>query len=107
MLFLLRISGHNKGVRWTIYIVNAINIGEMVALFLVCVFQVTPIESMWDENIKPTAAIDIVAFIIATSAITIATDIIVLAIPFVIFIGLQMRLAQKLSLLVVFLAGGM
>jgi hypothetical protein len=45
-------------------------------------------------------------FYITTAIITIVTDFLVLLIPFWVFVGLKMRLAAKIGLIVVFLIGG-
>ncbi|KAL1875873.1 hypothetical protein Daus18300_003064 [Diaporthe australafricana] len=106
LVFLLRIGGCKSGVRRAIHIVNVVNLAEMIALFLVVIMQSIPIQAAWDLKVKATHQIEIVPFIIATAAITIATDVVVLAIPVWVFIGLNMRKAQKIGILLIFLAGG-
>lgn len=106
LVFLLRIGGCKSGVRRAIHIVNVVNLAEMIALFLVVIMQSIPIKAAWDLNVKATHQIEMVPFIIATAAITIATDVVVLAIPVWVFIGLNMRKAQKIGVLLIFLAGG-
>ncbi|KAH8203327.1 hypothetical protein TruAng_002523 [Truncatella angustata] len=104
--FLLRISSHNKNIRLAIYVVNFVNLAQMVALVIVVIFQTSPIEAAWNPNVEALYSVDFVQFAVASGAITIATDVLVLAIPICVFIGLNMRTAQKIGLIVLFLAGG-
>ncbi|GJC80353.1 satratoxin biosynthesis SC1 cluster protein 4 [Colletotrichum liriopes] len=106
LVFLLRLGGHKPGVRYTIYALNAINLATMVAIFLVVLFQTIPINAFWDSTIPKQREIDGPLFYIVSAIITIVTDFFVLAIPFWIFLGLKMRMAAKIGLIVVFLAGG-
>lgn len=106
LCFLLKIGGCKPGVKITIHIVNAINVAEMIALFLAVVLQTLPVRAAWDSSVTATHRIDLVPFIIATAAITITTDIIVLAIPVWIFMGLHLRMAKKVGIIIIFLAGG-
>jgi len=50
--------------------------------------------------------VDTGIFYIATSALTIFTDLAVLALPFWIFLGLKMPLKVRIALMGVFLLGG-
>lgn len=106
LVLLLRIGGHQKYARWSIHAVNTVNLMLMVAIFLVVVFQQIPIQSYWDLSITPTRTIDANTFDIVTAGITVVTDVIVLAIPIWLFLGLQMRLATKIGLILVFLSSG-
>ncbi|KAF5240079.1 hypothetical protein FANTH_9721 [Fusarium anthophilum] len=106
LFFLLRLGGHNRSIRWTIYGLNAFNIALMIAIFLTVVFQTIPINAFWDLSIKPERQIDGPVFYISSAIITIVTDVLVLLIPFWIFLGLKMRIAAKLGLIVIFLMGG-
>ncbi|KAI1046627.1 hypothetical protein LB505_011195 [Fusarium chuoi] len=106
LFFLLRLGGHNRGIKWTIYGLNAFNVALMIAIFLTVVFQTIPINAFWDLSVKPERQIDGPAFYISSAIITIITDFLVLLIPFWIFLGLKMRIAAKVGLIVVFLMGG-
>ncbi|KAF5620209.1 integral membrane protein PTH11 [Fusarium sp. NRRL 52700] len=106
LFFLLRLGGHKRGIKWTIYGLNAFNVAFMIAIFLTVLFQTIPINAYWDLSIKPERHIDGPLFYISSAIITIITDILVLLIPFWIFLGLKMRIAAKLGLIVVFLMGG-
>ncbi|KAF5688760.1 integral membrane protein PTH11 [Fusarium denticulatum] len=106
LFFLLRLGGHNRAIKWAIYGLNAINVALMIAIFVTVVFQTIPINAFWDHSVKPERQIDGPVFYISTAIINIITDVLVLLIPFWIFLGLKMRIAAKLGLIVVFLMGG-
>ncbi|KAF5602542.1 integral membrane protein PTH11 [Fusarium pseudocircinatum] len=106
LFFLLRLGGHNRAIKWAIYGLNAFNVALMIAIFLTVVFQTIPINAYWDLSVKPERQIDGPVFYISSAIITIITDVLVLLIPFWIFLGLKMRIAAKLGLIVVFLMGG-
>ncbi|KAK1990447.1 hypothetical protein LX36DRAFT_592576 [Colletotrichum falcatum] len=107
LVFLLRLGGHKPGVRYAIYALNTINLATMVAIFLVVLFQTIPINAFWDFTIPKQRQIDGPLFYISSAVITIITDFVVLALPFWIFMGLKMRMAAKVGLMMVFLASGL
>ncbi|CAI4219557.1 unnamed protein product [Parascedosporium putredinis] len=106
LFFLLRLGGHRQSIRWCIIVLNTFNLAMMVAVFLGVIFQTMPVRAYWDHSITPKYTIDGVAFYISTAIITIITDFLVLFLPFLIFLGLKMRLAAKIGLMMVFLTGG-
>lgn len=107
LVFLLRLGfGRDPKAKWMIHGLNAFNIAQMIAIFLVVVFQTIPVKAYWDWSITPSRTINGPSFYISTAAITVMTDILVLAIPIWIFSGLKMRVAAKVGLIFVFLLGG-
>ncbi|OLN88332.1 hypothetical protein CCHL11_00201 [Colletotrichum chlorophyti] len=74
LVFLLRLGGHNRGVRWTIYGLNGINLVTMTAIFLVVLFQTIPINALWDPNMPKRREINGTLFYIASAIITIITN---------------------------------
>ncbi|KAF4459081.1 CFEM domain-containing [Fusarium albosuccineum] len=106
LIFLLRLGGHKRSIRWSIYALNTFNILQMIAIFITVILQTIPIRAYWDMSVKKQHEIDSPLFYVSTAIITIITDILVLVIPFWVFLGLKMRLAAKLGLIVVFLMGG-
>ncbi|KAH8170558.1 CFEM domain-containing protein [Sarocladium implicatum] len=108
LLFLLRLSGQNKRIRMAIHALNAFNIALMIAIFLVVIFQCTPIDYFW-KQFRPGVeghCINSPIFVSSTAALNVLTDILVLALPFWIFLGLQMPRKVKWALLGVFALGG-
>ncbi|CAM1501351.1 Fc.00g105130.m01.CDS01 [Cosmosporella sp. VM-42] len=106
LIFLLRLGGHRRSIRWCIYALNIFNAALGVAIFLTVLFQTIPINAYWDLSIEKKRQIDGPLFYISTAIITIGTDFLVLILPFWVFVGLKMRLAAKVGLIVVFLLGG-
>ncbi|PCD42281.1 hypothetical protein AU210_004811 [Fusarium oxysporum f. sp. radicis-cucumerinum] len=105
LFFLLRLGGHRQSIRWSIYALNTFNITLMITIFTRVIFQI-PIAAFWNHSVTPRRQIDGPMFYITTAIITIVTDFLVLLIPFWVFVGLKMRLASKIGLIVVFLIGG-
>lgn len=106
LVFLLRLGGHRRAIRYSIYGLNVFNILQMIAIFLVVICQTIPIKAYWTLETPRQHQIDSPIFYIITAIITIITDFLVLAIPIWIFTGLNMRTAAKIGLILVFLMGG-
>lgn len=85
----------------------SINIGAIIATFLVVIFQIIPVAAYWDLNITPHHGINAGAFGMSSFILTIITDLLVLAIPLSVFINLNMDSATKLGLIFVFLTSGL
>ncbi|TEA20719.1 hypothetical protein C8034_v008083 [Colletotrichum sidae] len=105
LVFLLRLGGQKPGVRWTIYGLNAANATMAVAVFLVALLQCLPIEANWDPTVRLTARCVHNAFHICLSSLNVLMDILVLVLPFWIFLGLKMPLGAKIAVMCVFLVG--
>src|SRR5690606_14749678 len=105
LVFLLRLGSHQRWVRWAIYALNTFNGLQAVAIFLVALLQCLPIEANWNAEKMATAKCVDVSFHVTISCLTIFTDVLVLALPFWIFLGLKMPNAAKVALMGVFLLG--
>ncbi|KAI1453267.1 hypothetical protein F4805DRAFT_478631 [Annulohypoxylon moriforme] len=108
LTFLLRIGGQRRKIRYSIHALNVFNIGLMIAIFVTVIFQCSPISYFWKRITNPTlqgGCIDTGIFYVTTAALTIFTDILVLALPFWIFMGLKMAPKVKFAIMVVFLLG--
>ncbi|TEA22395.1 hypothetical protein C8034_v004897 [Colletotrichum sidae] len=109
LMFLLRLSGQKRSIRYTIVGLNVFNIALMVAIFMTVVFQCRPISYFWEKAGRnpPTegTCIDMSAFYVSTASLTILTDVLALAMPFWIFLGLKMPVRVKMALLAVFALG--
>ncbi|ROW05705.1 hypothetical protein VMCG_05214 [Cytospora schulzeri] len=106
LVFMQRIAGHKTEVMWAIYVINTINVCLMVAVFLVVIFQTTPIAAYWDKSLTVKHSINAAAFGMSTFIFTIVTDVLVLAIPIYTFIGLKVNIATKVGVIMIFLTGG-
>ncbi|EFQ27998.1 CFEM domain-containing protein [Colletotrichum graminicola] len=109
LMFLLRLSGQKRSVRLAIIGLNVFNIALMIAIFFTIVFQCQPISYFWEKAgrnpPKDGKCIDTGAFYVSTAALTIFTDVVFLALPFWIFLGLNMPARVKIALLAVFALG--
>lgn len=81
----------------------------MVAIFIVVIFQCTPIEANWwtpsEMAAKNGQCIKQGAFYVVTAALTIFTDILVLLVPFWIVMGLKMARRMKVAVIGIFFLG--
>ncbi|KAH7008308.1 CFEM domain-containing protein [Ilyonectria destructans] len=108
LLFLLRLGGQKKEVRYAIYGLLAFNLALMVAIFVCAIFQCSPVTYFWmraSVNPPDGTCFDTSAFYIATGALTILTDILVLILPFWIFLGLKLPLKVRAAIIGVFALG--
>ncbi|KAI0835309.1 hypothetical protein F5Y06DRAFT_299728 [Hypoxylon sp. FL0890] len=108
LTFLLRIGGQRRAIRYSIHALNLFNIGLMIGIFVTVIFQCSPISYFWKRITDPTLSgkcIDTGIFYVTTAALTIFTDVLVLALPFWIFMGLKMAARVKFAIMVVFLLG--
>jgi hypothetical protein len=105
LLFLLRLGGQKKAARYAIYALFTFNALQAIAVFLVATLQCLPISANWDASVKATATCVDVSFHVTISALTIFTDVLVLVLPFWIFLGLNMPNAQKVTVIGAFLLG--
>jgi hypothetical protein len=106
LIFLLRLGGPKTGVHTAVWIVSAFNVAEMIAVFLVVIFQCNPIKANWDLVLAPTAkCVNQTVFGLTTGGLTILTDLTTLAIPLYIFHSLKINKRAKLALMLVFMLG--
>jgi hypothetical protein len=107
LCFLLRLGGQKPGVKYAIHFLNGFNALQAIAIFLVAALQCLPISANWDMAVKAdpnTKCVDN-SFHISISCITIVTDFAVVALPFWIFLGLNMPKAAKIAVLGIFALG--
>ncbi|KAI0526514.1 hypothetical protein F5B22DRAFT_655667 [Xylaria bambusicola] len=105
LLFLLRLGGHQRRVRWFIYGLLAFNVLQAIAVFFVAIFQCIPISANWDLEVRATATCIEPSFHVIISSITILTDLLVLIIPFWIFLGLNLPVAARIAVIGAFVTG--
>lgn len=105
LVFLLRLGSHKRNVRYCIYALNTFNGLQAVAIFLVALLQCLPISANWDMEVRANATCVDNSFHVTITCLTLFTDILVLALPFWIFLGLKMPPAAKIAIMGVFLLG--
>jgi hypothetical protein len=106
LLFLLRLAGTKPGVRTAIWALLLFTVSFMVAIFFCVVFVCIPISYGWDR-VGNGHCFDKRPFSMWTGAVTLFTDLLTLALPFWILLGLRMARRVKIALLVVFALGFM
>ncbi|TEY33015.1 hypothetical protein BOTCAL_0698g00050 [Botryotinia calthae] len=105
LVFLLRITGKKIEIKQTIWALLILNNALMVAIFIVVIFQCTPISYNWLVNIPGGYCIEQGVFYTVSTFFTLVTDILVLAVPFWIIIGLKMPRKTKFAAIAVFFLG--
>ncbi|OIW26890.1 hypothetical protein CONLIGDRAFT_672360 [Coniochaeta ligniaria NRRL 30616] len=106
LIFLLRLAGTRPAVKATIWALMTFTTCMMIAIFFSVVFVCQPVQYNWDPKIKDGKCFDKRPFSIWTAAVAIFTDILVLALPFWIFLSLRMARKAKIALLCCFGLGG-
>ncbi|KAK8066699.1 integral membrane protein PTH11 [Apiospora hydei] len=106
LVFILRVGGLRQGVRWACFGLITFTSLQAVAIFFAVLLQCLPIEANWDMAAKADARCIDNAFHVTISSITILTDILVVALPFYVFLGLKMRRATKIAVICIFAMGG-
>jgi hypothetical protein len=104
LLFLLRLASIRPRIRLIIWTTAAFNFALMISTLLAVILQCIPVTMNWDPTAKGHC-IDKVAFAVSTACLAIVTDIISLALPFYIFLGLQLEKKKKMALIGVFALG--
>lgn len=107
LVFLLRLAGTKPAAKVTIWALMFVTFGMMVAIFFSVVFVCDPVQYNWDPTITTGKCFPKAPFAIWTTIVAIVTDLLVLAIPFWIFLGLRMAKKAKIALLCVFALGFM
>ncbi|ROW06837.1 hypothetical protein VMCG_04032 [Cytospora schulzeri] len=108
--FLYRLAGHETATKWWIISVIAFTACQGIATLLVTIFQCGPIKYFWlsygDNSTVQGHCIQQATFYVVTAALTILTDLVVLALPFYIFLGLQVTGKMKFMVICLFMLGG-
>ncbi|PVH96315.1 hypothetical protein DM02DRAFT_687949 [Periconia macrospinosa] len=92
LVFILHIGRRRKGVPWMVYSVITLTVLQALAVFLGVLLQCLPIAANWDSTLRPTAKCIDPSFHVTISSVTVLTDLMVLALPFYVFLGLQVGL---------------
>jgi hypothetical protein len=110
LLFLMRLGGQKTSVRRAIIGLIGFNLATMIAIVIACILQCIPVNYFWEKmspNPPEGHCVDTAAFYIATSSFAILTDILVLILPFWIFLGLNLPLRVRAAIIGVFVLGAM
>ncbi|KAI9887104.1 MAG: hypothetical protein M1823_001094 [Watsoniomyces obsoletus] len=104
LLLYIRILGPSKVFRYLVYAAMFLVSGYTTAFFFAALFSCTPRKKYWQPTL-PGSCIRIVNLAIASCAINIAVDLIILFLPVVPVWRLQLTTKQKISVLIMFTAG--
>ncbi|KAK4098418.1 hypothetical protein N658DRAFT_432043 [Parathielavia hyrcaniae] len=104
LFFLLRLGGHHPVLRRLIHILNWSNIALLIAVLFASIFTCVPVHKYWDRSVPGVCNNESYQYLI-TSGLTVLTDILVLAIPVKIVIGLQIRRKLKIILISLLCSG--
>lgn len=104
LFFLLRLGGHKLGLRRTIQVLNWSNIALMIAVLFASIFTCVPVYKYWDRDAPGVCNNEPMQYLI-TSGLTVLTDILVLAIPIYIVVGLQIAKKLKIILIAILCSG--
>lgn len=99
LFFLLRLGGHQRGLRKGIQVLNWSNIALMVAVLFASIFTCVPVYKYWDKSVEGGVCNNEAMQYLVTSGLTILTDVLVLIIPIKIVWGLQV--AKKLKIILI------
>ncbi|KAH6953797.1 hypothetical protein BKA56DRAFT_638278 [Ilyonectria sp. MPI-CAGE-AT-0026] len=104
LMFLLELSGNRNWYRWTIFATMGIVGGAGIGIFFASIFPCTPMRKAWDLTMAADvgSCIDRPAMFQATAGLGVATDIIMIAIPIPMVLGLQLSAKKKAALLCLF-----
>jgi hypothetical protein len=106
LFFMLRLGRHQLTLRRIIQVLNWSNISLLVAVLFASIFTCVPVNKYWDRSIPGHCNNEPLQYLI-TSGLTVLTDILVLAIPIHIVIGLQVARKLKIMLICVLCSGVM
>ncbi|KAL1794317.1 hypothetical protein ACET3X_007738 [Alternaria dauci] len=93
-----------RAFRTKMYVISIIIVGHFITAILVTVFQCRPVRGVWDFTVEPTC-LDFVTYLYASSAVNVATDLLLLVLPLSHLWKLNLPKKQRF-ILCVLLAGG-
>ncbi|CEI66993.1 hypothetical protein FVEN_g9773 [Fusarium venenatum] len=96
----------SRGFKLASAIIAGTVVAWWIAICAVCIFQCRPIRRGWMPWLTEGTCIDLKASFIGNAIPNIATDIAILCLPVTQIVKLQVNIAQKISLLIIFLLGG-
>ncbi|KAK3367095.1 hypothetical protein B0T24DRAFT_380944 [Lasiosphaeria ovina] len=106
LIFLLRLGGTRHLIRLACVALMWFSILQAFAFFLVTVFSCDPVEFSW-FGAASGRCINPARFSLSLASINIVTDILILYIPYCMFLNLKVNRRVRNSLLVVFMLGGL
>lgn len=105
ILFLYRKLSQLRWFNTCVYVLMAIVISYSIGIILALIFPCNPIAANWDLSIKEYKCIDKAGIYLATAAVNVITDFLILTLPIPMVIRLQMPKMQKIGLIIIFAVG--
>lgn len=105
LLFLRRLECHSRRVNLLIWFTMFVTVALFVAVLFVDIFQCSPVAYVYDLSIPNGSCINQGAFYVATAAIYLLTDLLVLSIPIIITWSLQMPRKRKMAVCAILCMG--
>ncbi|KAL5361293.1 hypothetical protein BJX96DRAFT_82992 [Aspergillus floccosus] len=106
LLFLRRLESKSRLVNSLIWGTMAVTVGLFVSVLFVDLFQCWPVAYVYDKSITNGKCIRQGTFYVATAALNLFTDLLVLSIPIIITWSLHMPLRRKLAVCLILCLGG-
>lgn len=97
LFFLLRLGGFQTWFRRSIQILNWSNIGLLIAVLFASIFTCVPVQKYWNRATPGHCNNEAMQYLV-TSGLTVLTDVLVLAIPIKVVVGLQVTKKVKIVL---------
>ncbi|KAL4897523.1 hypothetical protein BDV59DRAFT_167930 [Aspergillus ambiguus] len=106
LLFLRRLESKSRLVNFLSWGTMAVTVGLFLAVLFVDLFQCWPVAFVYDKTIAGGTCIAQGAFYVATAALNLFTDLLVLSIPILITWSLHMPLRRKIAVCLILCLGG-
>jgi len=105
LIFLLRLGGTKQVVGVACELLIAFEITKGGTAFLACLFQCWPLDMAWKPGATQGQCIRMDIFSVTMACLDIATTIAVLALPYMIFLGLKINMKIRLAIISLFMLG--
>jgi hypothetical protein len=106
LAFYLRISPDVK-FRRAVYVLLGIVIAYTITYFFLMIFRCQPVAFNWDVMIEGGSCIDSLIPMMTLSVANILLDTVILLLPIRVVLPLQIPTRQKVSLILLFMTGGL
>lgn len=106
LLFYQRLS-KMAWLKWSCWAVAGVIVSYSIALMLALIFACTPMEKNWDITVQEGTCINKGAIYIATAALNVFTDVVMLVLPIPMIAKLQLPKVQKAGLICMFGVGSL
>ncbi|KAK1975183.1 hypothetical protein LZ30DRAFT_668989 [Colletotrichum cereale] len=96
-----------RNARWILFVMAALTGAFALASVFAVIFQCRPIAAAWDPTISGASCYPFIDFLHASTAISIAIDVLLCTMPLAYFLKMEMPLSKKILLTVLFAFAGL